>query len=240
MKTSSLNLNEDDIVMCTVKGIEGTTVFLHIEGDGEGSMTMSEVAAGRIRNIREYISPNKKIVCKILRITQDGHIQLSLRRVTGKEREFMQERFKKEKTLFNMLKAVNKDPEVLLSKIKEFCAPADFFDILKEKPKSIPDTFSKEEIQKLTKILAEKKEKEKVVKREIIIKSNSDRGVEEIKEVLCSVIHSIEIRYLGSSRFSLIAKSNDFKDASHKLAQALQDITQKAKERRLLLEIKEK
>ncbi len=89
---------EDEIVLCTVKRIEGTSVFLTIEGGGEGSMTFSEVSPGRIRNIREFIVPNKKIVCKVLRI-KGTQIELSLRRVTAKEREEVLEWYTKEKTL---------------------------------------------------------------------------------------------------------------------------------------------
>ena len=89
---ADMELREDDVVMCTVKEIEGTTVFLEIEGNGTGTMVMSEVAAGRIRNLREYVFPKKKVVCKVFKIANGGHIELSLRRVTGKEREEAQER----------------------------------------------------------------------------------------------------------------------------------------------------
>ncbi len=44
-------VKEDDIVMCAVKKIEGTAVFVQIENNGEGSIVMSEIAAGSIRNI---------------------------------------------------------------------------------------------------------------------------------------------------------------------------------------------
>ncbi len=76
-----MELTEGSLVLCTVKKIEKTNIFLDIDGYGEGSMVLSEVAAGRIRNLREYVFPNKKIVCKILNIDK-GHIELSLRRVT--------------------------------------------------------------------------------------------------------------------------------------------------------------
>ena len=61
-------LQEGDIVLCTVEKIAGTTIFLKIEDDGEGTMIVSEVSAGRIRNLRDYIVPNKKVVGKILSI----------------------------------------------------------------------------------------------------------------------------------------------------------------------------
>ena len=44
-------LKEDGIFLCTVKRIEGTTVFLDIEANGaavQGAMIFAEVSAGRI------------------------------------------------------------------------------------------------------------------------------------------------------------------------------------------------
>jgi translation initiation factor 2 alpha subunit (eIF-2alpha) len=79
-------LETGDVVLCTVDRIVGTTVFVHIEGNGEGSIILSEIAPGRIRNIRDYVVPKKKIICKVLRISGD-RIELSLRRVTLKEQK---------------------------------------------------------------------------------------------------------------------------------------------------------
>ena len=62
------DLEVGDIVLCTVDRIVGTIVFVKIDGDGEGSIILSEIAPGRIRNLREYVVPKKKIVCKVLRI----------------------------------------------------------------------------------------------------------------------------------------------------------------------------
>ena len=80
------NLEVGDIVLCTVDRIVGTVVFVKIKGYGEGSIIMSEIAPGRIRNLRQYVVPKKQIVCKVLRISGD-RIDLSLRRVTQKEKK---------------------------------------------------------------------------------------------------------------------------------------------------------
>ncbi len=239
-KGGFMSLKEDDIVMCTVKSIEGAIVFLYIEDNGEGSMPLSEVAAGRIRNLREYISPNKKIVCKILHIAHDGHIQLSLRRVTGKERESMQKLYKKEKNFLNMLKATCENPKASIAKIKESYSLEEFFDLARENPSLLSQFFPPEEVKKITKLLTEKKDKEKIVKREIILKTNSENGIEDIKHILSHASQLIEIRYLGSSRFSLISKAKDFKDANHSLLSVLGEIEKISKERHAHLEIKEK
>src|SRR3989344_7401168 len=98
-------LEVGDIVLCTVDRIVGTTVFVHIEGHGEGSIVFSEVAPGRIRNIRDYVVPKKKIVCKVLRISGD-RIDLSFRRVTQKEQKELKEKNKEERSFISILKTV--------------------------------------------------------------------------------------------------------------------------------------
>ena len=97
-----------DIVLCTVDRIVGTIVFVKIPLNGkeiEGSIVMSEIAPGRIRNLRDYVVPKKKIVCKVLRISGD-RIDLSLRRVTLKEQKEIKEQYKQEKSYKSILKSV--------------------------------------------------------------------------------------------------------------------------------------
>src|SRR3989344_8013493 len=214
-------IKEDEVVLCKVKKIEGTTVFVDIEGNGEASIMMSEIAAGRIRNIREYVVPNKKIVCKVLRIT-NRHIELSLRRVTGKERESAMNRYQKEQTLRTILSKTVKNPQEIIDKIKEKYDIIDFLDKAREDPKILEKFMEKNEASIVVKILAEKKEKEKEVKKVITLKSNSESGIDDIKEILSS--KEIEIRYLGGSRFSISVKGKDFKEAYTKLDAAIQHI----------------
>ena len=88
-------LDVGDVVLCTVDRIVGTTVFVMI-GDNnrtEGSIIVSEISPGRIRNLRDFVTPKKKIVCKIIRINQ-GNIELSLRRVTSKEKKEVIDNYK--------------------------------------------------------------------------------------------------------------------------------------------------
>ena len=92
-----MELEVGDIVLCTVDKIVGTTVFVKIEGDGEGSIVVSEIAPGRIRNLRDYVVPKKKIVCKVLRISEKN-VELSLRRVSLKEKKERMEQLKQEKS----------------------------------------------------------------------------------------------------------------------------------------------
>src|SRR3990172_307397 len=117
-----MELEVGDAVLCTVDRIVGTVVFVKIHGlekETEGSIVMSEVAPGRIRNIRDYVVPHKKIVCKVLRIGSNGHIDLSLRRVTQKESKEVKKKTENEQSYEKILKSVIKDrAEQALEKIR--------------------------------------------------------------------------------------------------------------------------
>ncbi|HLF54062.1 MAG TPA: S1 RNA-binding domain-containing protein [Candidatus Nanoarchaeia archaeon] len=233
-----MELKEDDIVMCTVKKIEGATVFVDIEENGEGSIVMSEIAAGRIRNIRDYVILGKKIVCKILKAAK-GHIELSLRRVTSKEKEEIKEKYEKERNLLSMLKASVKTPEEIFKKIKLEYDAQKFLEEARTNPSILENFIPKSELSAFSKILAEKKEKEKVIKKNIMIKSFSPEGIKEIKNIL-QIPKNVEINYLGSSKFSISAKARDFKQANLQVHEAIEQIKNKAKEKKVLFEAEEK
>ncbi len=221
--------------MCTVKAIEGTTVFLELEDGTKGSMILSEVAAGRIRNLREYVIVNKKIVCKVLKLI-NGHPQFSLRRVTGKEREEIEERFTKEKTFRALIKSVVPNPEPILLNIKEKFELWRFYDEARENPSLLGQFFGKADIAKLEQIFHEKRESEKIAKRSFILKSFADDGLFEIRAAL--KFEDCDIHYLGSSVFSISSSGKDFKEANSKLDIILAQLEQKAKDKKLVFEIK--
>ena len=76
---------EGEIVVCTVRKIMRTTVFVDLDGyiNREGIIHISEISPGRIRTIRDYVKEGKKVVCKVLRKNERyGNLDLSIRRVT--------------------------------------------------------------------------------------------------------------------------------------------------------------
>lgn len=234
-------LKEDDVVICTVKRIEGTTVFVAIEGNGEATLVLSEVAAGRIRNLREYVFPNKKIICKVLSIDADSHIRLSLRRVTGKERENVQEQYKKERMLISLLATVLKNTaevHTVIEKIKTQHVITEFLELARTQLSLLEQFMKKEDAQRLSTMLAEKEEREKTTKRHFLLKTTAEEGITDIKTILACP--AVDIRYLGSSQFSISAKGADFKESTHKLNAALANIEKRAKEKKAHFEVKEK
>ena len=89
---------ENEIVLCKVSKIFPNSVFVDILEYGKsGLIHISEIAPGRIRNLREYVTPDRQIVCKVLRIDREkGHIDLSLRRVNSHEQSEKLEEIKQE------------------------------------------------------------------------------------------------------------------------------------------------
>jgi len=231
-----VNLKVDDVVLCKVKKIEGTTVFLSVEDTSlSGSMVLSEVAAGRIRNLRQYVSPNRLIVCKVLKISGD-HFEFSLRRVTSGERNRVLEGRKKERALRSVLKVVKGDGDKVIGKIKEDYVILDFLMEVKENPKLLEKYLSKEKAGRVYEIIAEKEDKEKVVLRKLKLKSLSEEGVEDVKEIL--KFEDAKVNYLGSSRFSVSVSGKDFKEANAKMDEVLEEIEKRAGKKKAELEIK--
>ena len=99
-----MEIEQGDIILCTVDRILGTNVFVKIDGTNkEGTITLSEIAPGRIRNLRDYVVPKKKIACKVLKILGE-QIILSLRRVSQKEEKQVKEKYALENSYKNILK----------------------------------------------------------------------------------------------------------------------------------------
>lgn len=219
------NLEEGQIVLCTVKNIVGATVFVKIEEyNKEGTIVTSEIAPGRIRNLRDYVVPNKKIVCKVLRIGGE-HLDLSLRRVTAKEKKELLEFYEREKNLIATLKSISKESEKIIQKIKETSSLTDFFEQAKENPKLLDDLMNKDEAAKLLKILKEKKEKEIFVKKKFSLTSQAEDGIVKIKKIVPA-----DATYLAAGKFLITIKNKSYKEANLKLSKLLEELEKKAKQ----------
>ncbi|MEK6824361.1 MAG: hypothetical protein AABY02_00750 [Nanoarchaeota archaeon] len=95
---------------------------------------------------------------------------------------------------------------------------------------------SKSEAETLQTLFAEKEEREKSVKKTVILKSLSPSGLYDIQQALNTT--QAEIHYLGSSVFSVVVKDTDFKRANTKMSQILKEIEDRVKKHTLKLEIK--
>jgi translation initiation factor 2 subunit 1 len=77
-----------DLVIATVDEVTDFGAYVKLdEYDKKGLLHISEISSSWIRNIRDFIREGQKVVLKVLRVdVEKGHIDLSLRRVTKRER----------------------------------------------------------------------------------------------------------------------------------------------------------
>jgi len=228
---------EDEVVLCTVSKIDSSGVFVKIEEyNCEGHIILAEISPGRIRNIREFVSVGKKIVCKVLR-KKENNLELSLRRVSAKERDTIMEYYKKERVFASILKSVaGEKSQELMNNIREKEDLAEIIDTVKANPEILKKYLSPKEFEKLKEISAQKKDTEKEVQKKIFLKSDKENGISQIKEILET--NEANVSYLGSSNFLVRVKGKEYKSANNQLEKVLSAIKEKAKKAHAHLEIK--
>ena len=232
-------LEEGDIISCTVDRIVGTVVFVKVDGAGEGSIIFSEIAPGRIRNIRDYVVPKKKVICKILRFSP-GNINLSLRRVTLKEKKEKLEEDKQEKSYTSILKSVLKEnAKKIIEEIRKTERLFDFFIEAKEDSKNLEKFIGKEDTKKVMDIVKTQKQKKIIVKKELSISTKKSNGLTLIKELLAD-LKEVKVKYISAGHYTLEIESEDPKTADQKLREILLDLEKTAKKQGLEFSIKEK
>jgi translation initiation factor 2 alpha subunit (eIF-2alpha) len=233
-------IEEGDMVLCTVDRISGTVVFVKIEGEEkEGNIILSEIAPGRIRNLREYVVPKKKIVCKVLK-TAGGTISLSLRRVTQKEKKEVLDEYKQERSYASILKSVLKEKsEEIVAKITKEEKLYYFFEETRKNPKKLEGLIGKEDAKKILDILLEQKKKKIIIKRTIYLKTQDPNGIYILKDIL-EKPEEIEIKYLSAGRYSLKIETEDGKKGEQKIKMFLEGVEKKARETGAQFEVKEK
>ena len=236
------SLEVGDIVLCTVDRIIGTNVFVRVHLNNkeiEGSIVTSEIAPGRIRNLRDYVVPKKDIVCKVLRISGD-RIELSLRRVTQQEQKEVKESYKTEKNYENILKSVlGESFKETVKKIKEKDRLYDFLQNSKENSKQLEKLIGKENSNRIVEILNAQKSKKAIIKRDITLISDNPEGIILIKKIL-GEIKGIEIRYISAGRYSLRKESEDLKKSDSEMTEIIKEIERKAKTEKIEFSISKK
>ncbi len=224
------NLIEGQIVQCTVDKIIGTVVFVKIDNNGEGTITTSEISPGRIRNLRDYVVPGKKIVCKILSISEKN-IYLSLRRVKTNEKKEFLEKLAKANSIKAILKTVTPQYEKIMEKIQEEYDLVDFFNDAKTNPKILNSFFNKGEAEQILKILESKKEKLKAIKQAFKLSNKSSNGITIIKDILSNSCkdNNCSISYIAAGKYNMTIHGTNLKQLQSEIDSIIKKIEIQAK-----------
>lgn len=233
-----------DFVLCRVKEIMKTTVFVHLEKYGKtGVIPTSEIAPGRIRNIRDYVVIDKRIICKVLRVDRNtGHIDLSLRRVTQKETREEMQKYENEDIALKILRIIIKEKAESVAEAikKDYPLLHDFFESSIKDPSALEKYISKEDAKKVLDIIREKMKPKKVIlKATLEISSNASNGLVLIKEMLLKQ-KDVTITYIGAPNYLLVVEDENPKAASKKLETAINSIMELAKKNGVKVEAKKK
>ena len=232
-------MKEDDLLLCTVERITPTNVFVKLPDGKQGTIILSEIAPGRIKNIRQYVVPNKKIVCKVLRIRGDN-IDLTLRRVSSKEKKQVMDQFKQEQSIKAGFKQILKDKaKAIEEKIKKDFTLTEFLeqahldpDILK---KYIPKKFQ-EVVQKII----QKKQKQVEIKKIIKLKCLGDNGINKIKKIMAPQNKDEKITYISAGKFQISLKADDYKQGNKKMKSIVDKIEKLGKKYNCEFEVENK
>jgi len=233
---------QDEILLCKVTKIYPNSVFVEmLEYGKQGMIHISEVSPGRIRNLRDYVSENRQIVCKVLRLDlEKGHIDLSLRRVNSNQRreklEEIKTELKSESLIANLAKklkltTINLYKEITDKVFEEYshlylC----FRDVVDGSANleklGLPKSIAKE----LTNAILDKFKPQKIViKGEFSLQTYTSEGIDKIKSTLKEIEKvslTINLSYLGAGRYKFFIEDFDYKPAENTLKK-MQDILDK-------------
>ena len=225
---------EGEIVICTVTKVLFHSVFVNLdEYDKEGMIHISEVAAGRIRNMNDYVKEGRLVVCKVLRVDPSrGAIDLSLRRVNMRERQDKLEWMKKEqlseKIIENVAHILKRDFKQLYEEVasKVFAKYPDlnscFARVLNSSESLESLGIEKQVAEQITRIILQRMKPEFVsIKGNLKLTSYEPDGVEIIKEALKRGIDAaskanpkvkVEIKYAGAGIYYTVFTANEYKE----------------------------
>jgi translation initiation factor 2 subunit 1 len=110
-----------DLVLATVETVTDYGAYVKLdEYDKEGLLHISEISSSWVRNIRNFVREGQKAVVKVLRVNvEKGHIDLSLRRVTKREKIEKIMSWKKERKAETLLRSVSEKTGLALDEIHE-------------------------------------------------------------------------------------------------------------------------
>ena len=228
---------EDELVLCTVTNVQFHSVFCDLDEykNQSGMIHISEVSPGRIRNIRDFVKEDKKIVCLILKINEDkGHIDLSLRRVNEAQKRRKLDSIKQEQKAEKIVEALAKELKKPLQQVygsiskiilKEYdMLYLAFNEVVEDDLELTSLGIDKDVAKKLTVLIKEKiKPKEVIISGEFRLSSYDKEGLEIVKTALKiadKTDKKLTIAYEGGGRYLMRVLAGDYKTAEHIMNEA--------------------
>jgi len=233
-----------DLIIATIESVMDYGAYAKLdEYNRRGFLHISEISSARIRNVRDFVRENQKMVLKVLRVdVEKGHIDLSLRRVTKRERIEKIKSWKKDRKGDALLHAVAE--KVGLPKHEVYQKAG----VILEEKYGLYEGFEKvvkEGIEVLTKLdipedlarviaqVAEERIKIKMVKVKGVleVRCNKPNGVKCIQDAFISAKKSNEAKdakivffVIATPRYSVEVSADNWKRAEEVLEEVSQSV----------------
>jgi len=238
--------DEFAVAVATKVAPYGAYVVLPEYSNKEGFIHISEISSTWVRNIRNHIHENQRVIVKVLQVdTQKKHIDCSLRRVSNEAKRSKNNEWKRAQKAEKFLELIAKENEWSLEQVYEKIGWS-LEDTFGEIYKGLEITADLG-IEALEAVEATKKLKKQVadlakarieipsveIEGEMRIQVAGPNGVEVIKKALMSGLEkgegteksTVEIYTLGSPRYKLRIVSPDYKEGEEILSDILGVVT---------------
>jgi translation initiation factor 2 subunit 1 len=234
-----------DLVVASVTRVEdyGAYVKLDEYAGIEGLVHISEISTTWVRNIRDHAREGQKLVLKVLRVNpQRNQIDLSLRRVTGREKSEKMLEWKKERKAEAIIKSAaekinrpEEDAEAVKNTILEKFGG--LYDPLEEaidggSEALVKAGLSEEWAQAISEVSKSKIRLERSkVRGTVSVTCRKPGGVEVIRQTLLSAKKvrrprgsDIKIYSIGAPKYRIEVEAGSFEAAEKALNSVVEDI----------------
>ncbi len=234
----------NELILCTSTRITPFAAWVRLDEyqDLEGMIHISEVAGRCVRDIRDFVKPNRQYVAKVIRIdTQKNLVELSLKKVMRYEEKEKINSFRKEQRSEKILEQVGRGmdktleqayEEIGISLMEKFGELSTAFEEI-HKDKTILEKLGvdKKWSDALTVILQKSfKERKVSLRAELELKGYSGDGVEKIKNILSGIEkNGLVVRYISAPLYRVELESSDPKAGDRKLREVLEKVSKDCK-----------
>jgi len=110
-----------ELVVASINKIMDYGVYVMLDEYGkEGFLHISEISSSWVKNIRDFVREGEKVVLKVLRVDPEkGHIDLSLRRVTKREKREKMLLWKQNKKAESLMRSASQRLKIPLKDLYE-------------------------------------------------------------------------------------------------------------------------
>jgi translation initiation factor 2 subunit 1 len=228
--------SEGELIVATVYKVLGYGAFANLEEyEGkEAFIHISEVSSGWVKNIRDHVRENQKIVARVLRVNpRKGHVDASLKRIREDQRTKKIQQWKVEQKAEKFLelaaKTINKDLDTAYNEVgyrlmDNFGDIYGAFETASEEGESvlIDEGFDEEWAKTIVDIA-----KKNITPPEVHITGYVDiqtfdpNGVDIIRTALeAAEKEDVEVQCVGAPRYRITVKSSDYIQAEKDLKAA--------------------